>query len=207
MPNDREEQHESREGQEHPRALVLYPGTLRVGGWSVACEVVNISVEGANVRATQVLDLVPLLILSIAPHGEFECDVTWQDGEILGLTFREQGPKTRRLYEALLQDSEGAEGARDTTRVQVLWSGKLRSKEMSSDCRIVNVSLGGAKAQVSSPSYILSPVTLVIERFGEFNCEIVWREGDYLGLRFLDDRQTIEATIGRAVPQIRSNVN
>lgn len=187
--------------------MVLCPGTLRVGGLSIACEVVNISVEGANVRATQVLDLVPFLTLSIPPHGEFECDVTWQDGEILGLAFREQGPKTRTLYEALLQDSEGSKGAREATRVQVLWSGKLRSRETSSDCRIVNVSLGGVKAHVSSPSDIVSPVTLVIDRFGEFNCEIVWRKGDFLGLKFLDDRQTIEATIGQAVPQIRSNVN
>ena len=72
MPNDREEQHESREGQEHPRALVLYPGTLRAGGLSIACEVVNISVEGANARASEVLDPVRLLTLSIPPFAPSE---------------------------------------------------------------------------------------------------------------------------------------
>jgi hypothetical protein len=206
MADDNGKNRDLRAGQEHPRTLVFCAGALRVGDWIVACEIVNISVEGANVRATQVLEPVSLVTLSVDPCGDFECDVTWQDGETLGLTFREQGPRTQELYETLLQDPEGANGARDATRVQVLWSGQLRSKETSNDCRIVNVSLGGAKAHVSNPSDIISPVTLAIDRFGEFSCEIVWREGNYLGLKFLDDPQTIEETVGQAVPQIRRNM-
>jgi hypothetical protein len=206
MADDNGKNRDLRAGQEHPRTLVFCAGALRVGDWIVACEIVNISVEGANVRATQVLEPVSLVTLSVDPCGDFECDVTWQDGETLGLTFREQGPRTQELYETLLQDPEGANGARDATRVQVLWSGQLRSKETSNDCRIVNVSLGGAKAHVSNPSDIISPVTLAIDRFGEFSCEIVWREGNYLGLKFLDVPQTIEETVGQAVPQIRRNM-
>jgi hypothetical protein len=156
MADDNGKNRDLRAGQEHPRTLVFCAGALRVGDWIVACEIVKISVEGANVRATQVLEPVSLVTLSVDPCGDFECDVTWQDGETLGLTFREQGPRTQELYETLLQDPEGANGARDATRVQVLWSGQLRSKETSNDCRIVNVSLGGAKAHVSNPSDIIS---------------------------------------------------
>ncbi len=196
---------ELRAAQEHPRALVLRPGTLHLGGSTVECEIVSVSVEGANVRTAQVLDPVSRLTLSVHSCGEFECDVIWQDAETLGLTFRDHGPKTEKLYQTLLQDSEGATGARSATRVQVLWSGILRSGHRSSECRIVNVSLSGAKAHVSNPSELASPVILTIDRFGEFYCEIVWREGDYLGLKFLADQQTIEETIGEAVPQICRN--
>ena len=196
------EDRESRVEREQPRALVLRPGSLRLGDWSVECEIVNVSVEGANVRTRQVLEAVSRLTLNVHSCGEFECDVIWQDAETLGLTFREQGPKTEELYQTLLQDSEGAAGARQATRVQVLWSGILRSGHRSSECRIVNVSLSGAKAHVSNPSELASPVILTIDRFGEFYCEIVWRERDYLGLKFLADQQTIEETIGEAVPQI-----
>lgn len=196
---------DSRARREKPRALVLRPGTLRLGDWAVECEIVNVSVEGANVRVTQVLEPVSRLVLNMHSRGEFECDVIWQDAETLGLMFREQGPKTEKLYQALLRDSEDATGARRVTRVQVLWSGILRSGHRSSECRIVNVSLSGAKAHVSNPSDLASPVILAIDRFGEFYCEIVWREGDYLGLKFLADQQTIEETIGEAVPQIRRN--
>ncbi len=199
------ENRESRGEREQPRALVLRPGTLRLGDWAVECEIVNASVEGANVRTRQVLEPVSRLTLNVRSCGEFECDVIWQDAETLGLTFREQGPKTEKLYQALLRDSEGPTGARRATRVQVLWSGILRSGHRSSGCRIVNVSMSGAKAHVSNPSELASPVILAIDRFGEFYCEIVWREEDYLGLKFLADEQTIEETIGEAVPQIRRN--
>ncbi len=193
---------ESRVAREQPRALVLRPGSLRLGDWAVDCEIVNVSVEGASVRTTQVLEPVSQVTLNVHACGEFECDVIWQDAETLGLTFREQGPKTEKLYQALLRDSEGPGGARRRTRVQVLWSGVLRSGHRSSECRIVNVSLSGAKVHVSNPSELASPVILAIDRFGEFYCEIVWREGDYLGLKFLADQQTIKETIGEAVPQI-----
>ena len=199
------EDRESRVEREQPRALVLRPGTLRLGDWAVECEIVNVSVEGARVRTTQALEPVSRLTLNVRSCGAFECDVIWQDAETLGLTFREQGTKTERLYQALLRDSEGATGGRRATRVQVLWSGNLRSGHRSSECRIVNVSMSGAKAHVSNPSELASPVILALDRFGEFYCEIVWREGDYLGLKFLADQQTIEETIGAAVPQIRRN--
>ena len=206
MADDSErDDREMRASRKQPRALVLCPGTLRLGDWAIECQIVSVSVEGANVRATQVLDPVSSLTLDTRSCGEFECDVIWQDAETLGLMFREQGPKTENLYQTLLQDSEGTTGARRAIRVQVLWSGILRSGHRSSECRIVNVSLSGAKAHVSNPSELASPVVLTIDRFGEFHCEIVWREGDYLGLKFLADPQTIEESIGEAVPQIRRN--
>ncbi len=162
------EDRESRVEREQPRALVLRPGSLRLGDWTVECEIVNVSVEGANVRTRQVLEPVSRLTLNVRSYGEFECDVVWQDAETLGLTFRKQGPKTEKLYQALLRDSEGPTGARRATRVQVLWSGILRSGHRSSECRIVNVSMSGAKAHVSNPSELASPVILAIDRFGEF---------------------------------------
>ncbi len=88
------ENRESRVEREQPRALVLRPGTLRLGDWAVECEIVNASVEGANVRTKQVLEPMSRLTLNVHSCGEFECDVIGQDAETLGLTFREQGPIT-----------------------------------------------------------------------------------------------------------------
>lgn len=100
------------------------------------------------------------------------------------------------------KDQQDARGAREAGRVQVLWTGHLRAGERSSACGILNVWLSGAKAHVSSPSEVPSPATLQIDHFGEFYCEVEWREGDYLGLRFPSDAETVAETIGRAVPRI-----
>ena len=202
MNDDQNGRPDTRQGQELPRAMVLRPARLHSGAESVGCEILDISAEGVKVRIAPGFEPGRRLTLAVQSCGEYACDLVWRDGEILGLEYPEQNAETRALYEALLADSEGPAGARETTRVQVLWNGYLHAGERSSACRILNVSLGGAKAHVSNPSDIPSPVTLKIDRFGEFYCEIEWREGDYLGLRFLADRETVAETIGRAVPQI-----
>jgi hypothetical protein len=202
MTDDRQDRPDARKGQKPPRALVLRPARLHSGGASVGCEILNISADGLKVRVAPNFVPAGRLTLSVESCGEYDCDVVWHHGGSLGLEFPVQNAETVALYDALLADSEGATGARETTRVQVLWNGLLHAGERSSTCRIVNVSLGGAKAQASNPSDIPSPVTLKIDRFGEFYCEIAWREGDYLGLRFLADKETIAETIGQAVPQI-----
>ena len=202
MTDDRHDRPDARQGQELPRALVLRPARLQSGGESVGCEILNISAEGVKVRVAPGFEPARRLTLAVESRGEYDCDLVWRDGDTLGLEYPEQNAETLALYEALVADSEGPSGARDGTRVQVLWNGFLHAGERSSACRILNVSLSGAKAQVSNPSDIPSPVTLKIDRFGEFYCEIEWREGDYLGLRFLADQETIAETIGQAVPQI-----
>ncbi len=182
--------------------MVLRPARLHSGGGSVDCEILNISAEGVTMRVAPGFEPAGPLTLAVESHGEYACDLVWRDGDTLGLEYPEQNAETLGLYEALRADSEGPSGAREAIRVQILWNGSLHARERSSGCRILNVSLGGAKAHVSNPSDIPSPVTLMIDRFGEFTCEVVWREGDHLGLRFLADHETIAETIGRAVPQI-----
>lgn len=206
MTDDRHDRPDAREGQELPRAMVLRPARLHSGGESVGCEILNISAEGVKVRVALGFQPARRLTLAVESCGEYACDLVWHDGETLGLEYPEQNAETLRLYQALVADSEGPSGARDGTRVQVLWNGGLHAGARSSACRILNVSLGGAKVHVTNPSEIPSPVTLKIDRFGEFYCEIEWREGDYLGLRFLADKETVAETIGQAVPQILRNI-
>lgn len=206
MTDDRHDRPDARERQELPRALVLRPARLRSGGESVGCEILNVSAEGLKVRVALGFQPARRLTLVVEFCGEYDCDVVWHDGEILGLEYPEQNLETRALYEALVADSEGSSGARKATRIQVLWNGSLHAGERSSACRILDVSLGGAKVQVANPSDIPSPVTLKIDRFGEFPCEIQWRQGDYLGLRFLADQETVANTIGQAVPQILRDI-
>ena len=202
MTDDRYDRPDARKGQQLPRALVLRPARLHSGGQSVGCEILNISAEGVKVRVALDFEPARRLTLAVESCGEYDCDLVWRDGETLGLEYPEQNAETLGLYQALVADSEGPSGVRDETRVQVLWNGFLHAGARSSACRILNVSLSGAKAQVSNPSDIPSPVTLKIDRFGDFTCEIEWREGDYLGLRFLADKETIAETIGQALPQI-----
>jgi hypothetical protein len=202
MTDDTNDRPDAHKGQELPLALVLRPARLHSGGQSVDCEILNIWAEGVKVRVAAGFEPAGRLTLAVESCGEYACNLVWRDGDTLSLEYPDQNAETLGLYETLRADSEGPSGARKAIRIQVLWNGSLHAGARSSACRILNVSLGGAKAHVSNPSEIPSPVTLKIDRFGEFACEVMWREGDHLGLRFLADHETIAETIGRAVPQI-----
>lgn len=91
-------------------------------------------------------------------------------------------------------------------QVQVLWGGRLRYNHQDYDCRVLAISLGGVKVSVGDPVAVPSPVTLRLERFGEFLCKVAWRAGDHLGLDFVDPPERIAETIGAAVPALQGPV-
>lgn len=68
------------------------------------------------------------------------------------------------------------------------------------DCRIVNISPGGAKVIVTGPSGRGKSAHLKIARFGRFTAAVVWRAGSELGLRFDHNQEKIaEVILGLAV--------
>ncbi|HSR71250.1 MAG TPA: PilZ domain-containing protein [Kiloniellales bacterium] len=184
------------------RALVMHPAVIRAGEQEVTCQILSISTSGAKLRPIAAVPEASAVELLVADVGEYRCAVEWQDEEFIGVRFLDDPEVVERLCRGILANPESGEGSRRATRVQVLWSGRLVTREKEIGCRVVNVSLTGVKVHMSDRTLMPSPVTLRIARFGDFPCEIIWREGEYLGLSFFDDRKRIEETIGVAVPLI-----
>jgi hypothetical protein len=84
-------------------------------------------------------------------------------------------------------------------RTTVLWSGHLVNKEQSVACVIVNISAGGAMVRSEDPAYFMTTVVLRNPRIGDLSAEVLWRKDDELGLKFVDDPETIAEIIGRAL--------
>ncbi|MBI5622956.1 MAG: PilZ domain-containing protein [Elusimicrobia bacterium] len=67
-------------------------------------------------------------------------------------------------------------------------------------CLIINISPGGAKVSIGEPVGQAKTVHLEIAKFGRFGCEVVWRSGSELGLRFTHDPAAMsEVVMGLAV--------
>ncbi len=84
-------------------------------------------------------------------------------------------------------------------RTTVLWSGDLIYREQSVGCIIVNISAGGAMVRSDDPAFVMTPVVLRNSRIGELTAEVMWRRGDELGLKFVDNPETVAEIIGRAL--------
>ena len=72
-------------------------------------------------------------------------------------------------------------------RCAIFWPGKITCRDCSINFDLLDISAGGARIHLSAPLIDTSPVTVRIDRIGEFRAEVVWRGLDDAGLRFIDD--------------------
>ena len=84
-------------------------------------------------------------------------------------------------------------------RAKVLWSGQLIYGDETAACLIVNISAGGAMVRSEAAAICPASVTLRNARIGDLAAEITWRKNDEMGLKFLEDDQTVAVRIGKAL--------
>jgi len=87
-------------------------------------------------------------------------------------------------------------------RVGVMWMSTLQVQRAFYDCIVIDLSRGGAKLVFAEPHDFApgTSVALVIERFGTFRAETVWRRASLAGIRFLDPPETIAAAFRDVLP-------
>ena len=90
---------------------------------------------------------------------------------------------------------------RVSRRQPVLWSAKLHRDGRVLECQTLHISAGGARIRISERFEINSTVVLVIDRVGAFPGELRWQEGDYAGISFMEDAQTVAKRLGAVLPQ------
>ena len=66
------------------------------------------------------------------------------------------------------------------------------------DCRVINLSDGGAKIRVKERLAINSWVALVVECLGIFPGEVRWHDESFAGICFLQDPAIVEARLRSA---------
>ena len=84
-------------------------------------------------------------------------------------------------------------------RTTVLWSGELVYREQIVACVIVNISAGGAMVRAEDTAFFMTTVVLRNSRIGDLAAEVLWRQGDEVGLKFADDPEMVAEIIGRAL--------
>jgi len=92
---------------------------------------------------------------------------------------------------------------RQWKRVSVSWLASLRlSGGGVAECLVIDLSAGGAKVALVEPLSLAPPDTvgLVVEKFGTFRAEIVWRRSVFAGLRFRDPPETVQAAFRSFLP-------
>ena len=91
-------------------------------------------------------------------------------------------------------DQQGPERQRFTRR-SILLNATLRDDEGAVDCDLVDISAGGAKVHVAAPFRLGAQLLLTIGDEHTFYSKVAWRDGEFLGLRFIEPPESIAAAI------------
>lgn len=84
-------------------------------------------------------------------------------------------------------------------RKETLWHGTLRTAQGSIACRVLNLSVRGAKVEATGVAEG-DQVTLVMEPLGEFLGIVAWQRDGHAGIRVSEHRTTrTEITLPRSV--------
>ena len=73
--------------RQHPRRAVLWVGELGLGGATFDCQVWNVSLSGAKLRASLPLGPGTPVDLTLPRFGVLPANVVWRSGNELGLAF------------------------------------------------------------------------------------------------------------------------
>jgi len=81
-------------------------------------------------------------------------------------------------------------------RTPVSVIGSLTADGRTESCSVLDFSQGGAKVLASEQFAEQQPITLKIDGFGEFLCELVWQNDQHYGLCFRDPEQLSSDSAG-----------
>lgn len=94
-------QSDGSERRRHPRRAVIWMGSLRVGEWTFACRVLDLSLTGARIRLALPLKRGAEVTLSVPRCGDIPAEVAWHKDDKLGINFSISAGAVRdRLGEA-----------------------------------------------------------------------------------------------------------
>ncbi len=177
----------------------LCVGTLDFGGRAEPVEVLALSSHSADLRCNNDLAEDGAVTLVVENFRSFEGELVRRHGRIIGIVFKgteQAGTQVTPAPPQPVAKAQKGKSLRRHTRSAVFWSGAVQAGRENVDCIVLNMSPGGAKIRLLK-RYVSdgSPVVLHIDRLGGYAGEVIWSEGNTMGLRFLKNPREIAADI------------
>ena len=185
----------------YKRSSVFCAGKIVFEDETIDCDVLNLSASGAQIRVLGEAEPPERFVLRIDGFGKFDCEVVRRAGEKYGVAFVDNPETVEKIVEDIINNPDKTNEIRAHPRRLVLLSGAVYVENRPVECRVLDVSAGGARIRVDHRFDHDSRLALMIYRFGEFPVEVAWEKDIDLGIMFIDDPSEIERIIGHILPK------
>lgn len=178
----------------------LCGGTLCWGDLAVEVEILYLSPTGARICLVNSDDAALVggavhVVFKIDRFQDLRASIIWQQETILGLQFDGAPSVDQSVGEAPdpgdEADGEDDRDRRSFPRKRVMLAANLDVNGAQFACRILDMSLVGARLQVDEDLPNEELMQLVTTRFGLLPIEVMWRVSDQVGVQYLEPPGTI----------------
>lgn len=190
----------------YKRSSVFCSGKILFEDNTLDCDVLNLSASGAQIRIVRGDETPERFTLKIERFGEFECEVVRRAGDKFGVAFVDSPETIEKIVEDIINNPDKTNEIRSHARRLVLLSGAVYVENRPIQCRVLDISAGGARIRVDQQFDHDNRLALMIYRFGEFPVEVAWEKDVDLGIMFIDDPNEIERIIGHILPKRTAHV-
>ncbi len=196
---------ELEERQASPRSAVWIAGRLTAGELTIPCDVLNVSAGGVRIRSAMPCAADAEMTLQVDGHAGITVKEAWRNDDLAGLRFVAPAEAVTGFLRSLETVEPSILEQRRYRRCSVLWTACVFSAGRTMDAVVLNLCAGGARVRLKETPALDDRATVSIGRFGDFAGRLVWRDGNEIGLEFLDPPERIVAKVGGTLPRIRAD--
>ncbi|MCC3861380.1 PilZ domain-containing protein [Pseudemcibacter aquimaris] len=109
---------------------------------------------------------------------------------------KEQEPEASNLAANKANVRDGLVSLRAYKRRTVVWPATLLVNEFEFKCMLYDISLGGVRLKLDLPLAAGAQVSIKIKDFEYVEALVSWHADAFVGLKFIDDVETIAAMLG-----------
>lgn len=100
----------SKDRREFVRTSVMWAAKLHIKTQTINCVVLNISSDGAKIRLESIPDEISPATLHVDRIGDLPGEVVWQEGAMIGISFRDSPSVVAQRIKPALEASPDASG-------------------------------------------------------------------------------------------------
>ncbi len=179
------------------------PARVVAGSKVVDCQIINMTNKGGRLSLDEEAEFTTPFVLEIGGLGSLLAETSTGKGQRISVTFLDRESRITQVLRAVTERYPSTDQRRKYPRVAVTYSAKAYSGEGVTECRIRDLSQGGAALRFEHEPSLEDVFRLEIRRFGEFRCRKIWQEAITVGVTFMKSPKKFADYLGG--PSLRSS--
>ena len=173
-------------GEKKGKEPAYCPARVLAGSKVIDCQIINMTNKGGRLSLDEEAEFTTPFVLDIGELGSLLAETSPGKGRRISVTLLDQESRVTKVLQAVTERYPDIDQRRKYPRVAVTYAAKAYSGDTTAECRIRDLSQGGAALGFDHEPSLNNVFRLKTRRFGEFRCRKMWQDSQIMGITFME---------------------